>query len=78
MQLKVQQHGIIVKHCYREANIVVDALAKYATTLSNDKVFTQEANLPKEARGSLRMDKLQLPSFIIRVTKYSIWNVDLP
>lgn len=68
----------MVSHCYREGNMVADALAKHATIIHQNTIFTQESNLPREARGALRMDKMGLSIIRIRPVKYEGWNFDPP
>ncbi|OIT36999.1 hypothetical protein A4A49_52473 [Nicotiana attenuata] len=69
----VRLRRIQIQHCYREGNEVARALAKHATTLQTNTLFFEEAHLPPTARGALRMDRLQLPSFRIKQKKYSGW-----
>lgn len=49
IQEKVTQHGIKVQHCYREGNHVADSLAKYATTLDDECMYFDEADLPSDS-----------------------------
>ncbi|KAK6796478.1 hypothetical protein RDI58_004179 [Solanum bulbocastanum] len=73
---KMHQRNITITHCYRESNEVVDALAKYATTLQEQKIFLNQNDLPLEARGPLRMNKLQLANFRRKLKKHSCWTFD--
>ncbi|KAH0686985.1 hypothetical protein KY284_017538 [Solanum tuberosum] len=77
IQHKMHQKNVTISHCYRESNGVADALAKHATTLQEDKVFLHKEDLPKEAIGPLRMDKMQLPSFR-RAKKHFSWCYEPP
>lgn len=47
----ITHKNIIVKHCYREANEVADALAKHATLIQELMFFTNERDLLDEVRG---------------------------
>ncbi|XP_075101229.1 uncharacterized protein LOC142176783 [Nicotiana tabacum] len=75
---RVRERNIKVSHCYREVNMVADVFAKHATTINQNIIFTQEGDLPREARRALRMDKLGLPTFRIRQVKYEGWNFAPP
>ncbi|XP_060202921.1 uncharacterized protein LOC132631356 [Lycium barbarum] len=68
---KMAHINISIKHCFREGNEVADALAKYATQIQVPRIFLNEGDLPTEARGPLRMNKLDFPSFRRRVKKNS-------
>lgn len=78
IQQKVQQHGIKIKHCYREGNEVADALSKHATTLMQQIIFLNETDLPTVARKAMTMDRMQVPNFRIRPRKYSEWVFEPP
>ena len=75
---KMAHRNISIKHCFREGNEVADALAKYATQIQVPRIFLNEGGLPTEARGPLRMNKLDLPSFRRRVKKNSGWCFEPP
>ncbi|OIT31215.1 hypothetical protein A4A49_62182 [Nicotiana attenuata] len=78
IQQKVQQHGIKIKHCYREGNEVADGLAKHAATLAQQTIFLNETEMPAEARNAMTMDRRQIPNFRIRPKKHSGWIFDPP
>uniref|UniRef100_A0A494GA13 Uncharacterized protein n=1 Tax=Solanum lycopersicum TaxID=4081 RepID=A0A494GA13_SOLLC len=50
-------------HCFREANCVVDALARHATTRDMDYIFSKEEDMPDSNVRPMRMDTLNLASF---------------
>ncbi|XP_060203024.1 uncharacterized protein LOC132631467 [Lycium barbarum] len=50
-----------VRHCYREANQVADALAKWSITNENLNIFAH-AHLPSRANGPYRLDLIQMES----------------
>ncbi|XP_060211762.1 uncharacterized protein LOC132639326 [Lycium barbarum] len=56
-------------HCFREANQVVDFLAKNASTSGNSIIYTNYQDLPREVKGILHLDKLQMPNFRRRFEK---------
>ncbi|XP_059315721.1 uncharacterized protein LOC132066424 [Lycium ferocissimum] len=56
-------------HCFREANQVVDFLAKKASTSGNSIIYTNYQDLPREVKGILHLDKLQMPNFRRRFEK---------
>ncbi|XP_060200109.1 uncharacterized protein LOC132628341 [Lycium barbarum] len=66
MKKIVNQRRVKVSHCYREANLVADALSK---------LFN---NLDQEVVGPLRMDKMGFPSFRIRPAKHTGWYFEPP
>lgn len=78
IQQKVQQHGIKIKHCYRERNEVADALSKHATTLTQQIIFLNETDLPTEVRKAMIMDRRQVPNLRIRPRKHSGWIFEPP
>ncbi|XP_060183166.1 uncharacterized protein LOC132613134 [Lycium barbarum] len=67
----VTQRNVKVIRCYREANMVADALSKFFNNLAQEKFYYQEGDLPAEALGPLRMDKMGIPSFRIRPAKHT-------
>ncbi|XP_070052714.1 uncharacterized protein [Nicotiana tomentosiformis] len=76
IQKKMNQRNIQVNHCIREDNEVIDALAKYATTISDERILYTENDLPGKARDPLRMNKLHLPNFRRKTKKHSTWYYD--
>ncbi|XP_075084202.1 uncharacterized protein LOC142167863 [Nicotiana tabacum] len=69
----ITQVEVVVSHCYREANQVVDALVKRAAISGNNSYFYNFQNLPKEARGPFLLDKWQLPSIRSRHDKVNFF-----
>jgi len=59
-QKKIQERQIEIKHHYKEANAIADALAKEATIMDGEKLYLREDELPGNARCLMRMDKLHL------------------
>ncbi|XP_070041366.1 uncharacterized protein [Nicotiana tomentosiformis] len=53
----------------KEANQVVDMLAKLASTSGNKTLYHSQDNLPREAKGLIQLDKWQFPSFRRRYEK---------
>ncbi|XP_060188598.1 uncharacterized protein LOC132617573 [Lycium barbarum] len=78
IRAKMTGRNISVQHCYREGNEVADTLAKYAAQVQAPRIFLIEGDLPMEARGPLRMNKLDLPSFRRQVKKNSGWFFEPP
>lgn len=74
--IKVNERGIKVSHCYREGDSVADALAKHGATLTHNVIFDNENQLPREVRGAYNTDKLDMPSFRFKVTKHSSWHFE--
>ncbi|XP_075098056.1 uncharacterized protein LOC142175373 [Nicotiana tabacum] len=64
----LQQLQAQVVHCYREGNVVADELSKIGAESQHENamLYGTVKDLPREARGPFRMDKLQLPTFRIR------------
>ncbi|KAK4721162.1 hypothetical protein R3W88_011395 [Solanum pinnatisectum] len=59
----------VIQHCFREANTVADALAKFGNKSPDNLIanmFISLQELPHEARRPIRMDKAQLANFRIR------------
>ncbi|MCD9558632.1 hypothetical protein HAX54_016083 [Datura stramonium] len=56
-------------HCYREANMVADYLAKLATTLHTPLLAQNLNQLPNKAFGLYFLDKRQFPSVRLRYDK---------
>ncbi|XP_075086341.1 uncharacterized protein LOC142169044 [Nicotiana tabacum] len=57
----------------KEANQVVDLLAKLASTSGNKTLYHSQDNLPREAKGLIQLDKWQFPSFRRRYEKYNFF-----
>lgn len=55
--------GCQVQHIFREGNQVADSLASYACNRLSNFVFVKEMDLPRAARGALRVDRMGLPTF---------------
>ncbi|XP_059285759.1 apyrase-like [Lycium ferocissimum] len=53
--------------------MVADALSKFSNILNQERFYYQESDLPPDALGPLRMDKMGLPSFRIRPAKDIGW-----
>ncbi|KAG5608660.1 hypothetical protein H5410_019941 [Solanum commersonii] len=67
IQDMVQHNNIPIQHCFREGNEVADLLSKHAHNLNNMVIFLEEKNLPTEVRGAIRIDRMQIPAFRIRL-----------
>lgn len=50
-----------VTHCYREGNMVADALAKVGAAEKGSRIYEEAGEMPRLARGQLRLDKLGVP-----------------
>ncbi|XP_071918896.1 uncharacterized protein [Coffea arabica] len=61
---KLLQEPVHFSHCYREANIVADALSNVGVSHPHQKVKVYDSftMFPREARGAICLDKLGLPS----------------
>ncbi|KAH0692810.1 hypothetical protein KY285_019907 [Solanum tuberosum] len=69
MKRIIEKRHIKVQHCFREANTVDDALAKFGNKSPDNLIanmFVSLQELPHEARGPIRMDKAQLANFRIK------------
>lgn len=78
IQQMVQQNNIQIQHCFREGNEVADLLSKHAHNLNNMAIFLEESELPREVRGAIRIDRIQLPTFRIRPKNHSGWHFEPP
>ncbi|XP_060202647.1 uncharacterized protein LOC132631065 [Lycium barbarum] len=68
----IDKRRIKVQHCFRKANTVADSLAKFGSNtqfsfIANLYYTMQE--IPRQARGAVRMDKAQLANFRIRTRR---------
>lgn len=48
IKLMVDDKGVVVKHCYREANKVADKLAALSHSYKQNLVFTHFSGMPKQ------------------------------
>ncbi|XP_060203027.1 uncharacterized protein LOC132631469 [Lycium barbarum] len=76
-----------INHCFRECNKVADCLANFGLNCNGTIWLDNSQMLPKEVKGEINMDKLQLPSFIMKHLKNSfyldkeilrMYNFDVP
>lgn len=51
-----------IVHTYREGNCFADSLATQGADLTYYRIFRSESELPRLARGCLRLDRLGLPN----------------
>ncbi|OIT32912.1 putative ribonuclease h protein, partial [Nicotiana attenuata] len=58
-----------VIHCYREANMVADSLAKFGAIEDASRIFSQINELPRHVKGAFILDKIGMPNFRIRSQK---------
>ncbi|KAK4372946.1 hypothetical protein RND71_008330 [Anisodus tanguticus] len=65
----VEEKGLVVQHCYREANKVVDRLAAISHSHKQYLVFTDYTGLPREIRGMMQLDRMEMASFQVRQKK---------
>lgn len=61
-----------VTHCYREANMVADSLAKFGAIEDASMIFFQINELPRQVKGAYILDKIGMPNFRIRSQKKGI------
>ncbi|CDP11040.1 unnamed protein product [Coffea canephora] len=59
-----------VGHCYREMNQVADALAKVGAHAEGVILYTTQSELPRVARGALRLDRSQTPTIRTRAISH--------
>lgn len=79
IQFMVQHHNIVVKHYFWEGMVwVADLRSKHATSVTKKQLFFAEDNLSKEIKGTIIIDRMQIPAFRIRGQKYSSWFFELP
>ncbi|KAK6796412.1 hypothetical protein RDI58_004113 [Solanum bulbocastanum] len=76
IQQRIREREIQVSRCYREGNTVADALSKHAISIEHEIYFDSEDQLPREVKGPFFMDKLDMPSFRLKVDKHSSWHFD--
>lgn len=69
---KKSQRNIEVNHCFGEGNAVSYTLNYFSTMIQDTKFFFQAGDLPHDAKGPLRIAKLQLPTF-----RSTTKNIDL-
>lgn len=60
-----------IQHCYRESNKVVDNLANWGVNCDELTYINDNRHLPREARGEMNMDRLQMHSFRINLHQNS-------
>ncbi|KAF3646110.1 putative GDSL esterase/lipase-like [Capsicum annuum] len=65
----IVSNEITFSHCYREANMVSDFLAKLAASSGESVLYTDFGQLPAGAKGAYFLDKSQLPNLRIRYDK---------
>ncbi|XP_059292008.1 uncharacterized protein LOC132045445 [Lycium ferocissimum] len=63
-----------ISHCYREANMVADFLAKMASTSRRRTLYLSQRDLPREVKGLIQLDKQQLPTFRRRFEKCNFFK----
>ncbi|XP_060184706.1 uncharacterized protein LOC132614307 [Lycium barbarum] len=81
MRRQLQSKQCIIQHCYREANQVADALAKFGANLQLNRrarVYHNLQNLPTQAIGPSRLDSMGMPSFRIKQAKRNITVISNP
>lgn len=60
-QLLIQTHNIVIRHCYREYNNVVDILAKLSHEIHKTMIFN-DINVPEKAFRYYKLNRIQLPN----------------
>ncbi|KAF3644573.1 hypothetical protein FXO38_11636 [Capsicum annuum] len=63
----IVSNEITFSHCYREANMVSDFLAKLAASSGESMLYTYFGQLPAGAKGAYFLDKSQLPNLRISI-----------
>ncbi|KAF3654071.1 hypothetical protein T459_09162 [Capsicum annuum] len=69
INLRITDADMSFAHYLHEGNMVVDCLAKIATTIEYLTHFHRYDDLPTNAKISFMLDEWQLPSFRIRYNK---------
>ncbi|XP_070036619.1 uncharacterized protein [Nicotiana tomentosiformis] len=64
-KLKVhkEQAGFLLDHCFREINQVADKLPSMSYTFSQSHIFQNFAELPRQVKGLMAVDRWNLPTF---------------
>ncbi|XP_075076630.1 uncharacterized protein LOC142163259 [Nicotiana tabacum] len=57
VQTLVEQKGLIIKHCFREANQVADKIASLSHQLEEVYIFTYFDTLPRQVKGLLNVER---------------------
>ncbi|XP_060195288.1 uncharacterized protein LOC132624540 [Lycium barbarum] len=52
-----------IAHCYREGNRVANSLSNWGLNFNSITWITEFHNLPKEVKGEMNMDRMQMPTF---------------
>ncbi|XP_075101931.1 uncharacterized protein LOC142177353 [Nicotiana tabacum] len=66
VKMLVEQKGLIIRHCFREANQVVDKMASLSHQLEEVYIFTYFDTLPRQVKGLLNVDRWQIPAFRVK------------
>lgn len=74
----MEERGVIVQHCYREANKVADKLAFLSHIHKKNWIFTAYTGLPSSVRGLLQLDRLEMASFRVRQKKAAELHFEPP
>lgn len=67
-QLLLRSTSSRIFHCFRETNMVADALAKFASSSCLTRFFSSSSTLPMHFQRLVRMDQLAFPN-IRRIVK---------
>ncbi|KAG5572276.1 hypothetical protein H5410_062042 [Solanum commersonii] len=59
-------------------NMNSDALARHATTRDMDYIFSKEEDMPDSTVKPMRMDRLNLASFMFKKEKHLGWHYEPP
>ncbi|XP_019233534.1 PREDICTED: uncharacterized protein LOC109214100 [Nicotiana attenuata] len=59
----VEQKGLIIRQCFREANQVADNMASLIHPLEEVYIFTYFDTLPRQVKGLLNVDRWQISAF---------------
>ena len=72
MRRIIYKRRIKVQHCFREANTAADSLAKFGSNTQFSfiaNLFYTMQEIPRQARGAVRLDRAQLANFRIRTRR---------
>ncbi|CAN4089322.1 unnamed protein product [Withania somnifera] len=64
IQELVEEHGLEINHCFREANKTADKLANLSHSYESIHVFNSYAGLPNQVKGLVNMNLWGIHSII--------------
>lgn len=78
LRIMVEEHGIVTRHRFREANKVADKLAFMSHSTEEVCIYTEFDTLSRQIRGLLNADRWQLPSFRVKRRRSSLLTYESP